>query len=257
MNTAESIQIYYTTIFQHFSKRYFGDFYNVGYWEENIEDQQVASKNLVNHILSDVKYEPKNVLEVGCGLGAVSNVIKGIWENANVTGINISENQINYAKNKFPACDFKVMDATTLAIESDSIDLLVSIEAANHFNTRIDFLKEAYRVMKPQSKLCMSDLCLKNEEKYAPLYIFNVASFNYIEGIEAYKDILSTIGFKNIVVKDMKSKTWDVWIKKLVNFATQAYENNELDYETYMGWVNSKEYLENAAEYYLYVTAEK
>jgi hypothetical protein len=55
----------------------------------------------------------------------------------------------------------------------------------------------------------------------------------------------------------MKSKTWDVWIKKLVNFAIQAYENNELDYETYIGWVNSKEFLENAAEYYMYVSAEK
>jgi ubiquinone/menaquinone biosynthesis C-methylase UbiE len=207
--------------------------------------------------LSGIEYEPKNILEVGCGLDAVSNVIKGKWANANVTGINISENHINFAKNKFPDYDFEVMDATKLTIESDSIDLLVSIEAANLFNTRIDFLKEAYRVMKPNSSICMSDLCLRNEEKYARLYIFNVARFNYIEGIEQYKDILSSIGFKNIVVKDMKSKTWDVWIKKLVNFATQAYENNDLDYETYIGWVSSKELLENAAEYYLYVRAEK
>lgn len=257
MNSAESIQVYDSIIFQQFSKRYFGDFYNVGYWDDNIKDQQGASRNLVDHVLSGIKYEPKNILEVGCGLGAVSNVIKGKWDNAHVTGINISENQINFAKNKFPDCDFEVMDATNLTIESDSIDLLVSIEAANHFNTRIDFLKEAYRVIKPGSSICMSDLCLRNEEKYAPLYIFNVASFNYIEGIEQYKDILSTIGFKNIVVKDMKSNTWDVWIQKVIHFATEMYENNELDYETYMGWVNSKELLENAAEYYLYVSAEK
>ena len=97
--------------------------------------------------MSGIEYEPKNILEVGCGLDAVSNVIKGKWANANVTGINISENQINFAKNKFPDYDFEVMDATKLTIESDSIDLLVSIEAANLFNTRIDFLKEAYRVM--------------------------------------------------------------------------------------------------------------
>lgn len=217
----------------------------------------MASKNLVKHILSDIKYEPKNILEVGCGFGAVSNEIIGKWENAKVTGINISEKQINYAKSKFPACNFKVMDAAKLTIESDSIDLLISIEAANLFNTRIDFLKEAYRVMKPQSKICISDLCLRNEEKYTPSYIFNVASFNYIEGLEHYKDILSTIGFKNIVVKDMKSNTWDVWIQKVINFATELYENNDLDYETYIGWVNSKEYLENAVEYYLYVSAEK
>jgi hypothetical protein len=59
------------------------------------------------------------------------------------------------------------------------------------------------------------------------------------------------------MVKDMKSNTWDVWIQKVINFATELYENNDLDYETYIGWVNSKEYLENAAEYYLYVSAEK
>ena len=75
MNSAESIQVYDSIIFQQFSKRYFGDFYNVGYWDENVKDQQRASKNLVDHVLSGIKYVPKNILEVGCGLGAVSNVI--------------------------------------------------------------------------------------------------------------------------------------------------------------------------------------
>jgi ubiquinone/menaquinone biosynthesis C-methylase UbiE len=253
----DPITRYDKLIFTDFRKELFGNFYNVGFWNEQTTNQEQASRQLVEHVIASVKSTPQQILDVGCGLGAIANVLKQTWPSADVTGINISQHQIDYATKTFPDCTFQCMDATRLAFESNSFDLIVSIEAANHFNTRLDFLKEAYRVLKPNSKLCMSDLCLRNETRFDNLYIFDVAEFNYIESIPAYEEMLREIGFNDVVVSDMNAQTWQTWVKRTVEYAEKAFRDNAIAEEVYAGWVKNQDYLYESAEYYLYVSATK
>lgn len=257
MTKEQSIQYYDQLIFQDFRNEYFGNFYNVGYWDEKTTNQEQASRQLVEYITAQVHNHPKRILDVGCGLGAVSNVLKGIWPESDVMGINISENQVAYAATTFPACQFKTMDATQLEFPADSFDLIVSVEAANHFNTRVDFLKEAYRVLKPNSALCMTDLCLRNETRFDPLYIFDVAQYNYIESIASYKEMLQEIGFKNIVVEDINPMSWQRWVEALVAYVEKGYREKTVAESVRTWWVENRQFLLEAAEYYLYVSAYK
>lgn len=257
MTTKQSIQQYDQMIFRDFRKEYFGDFYNVGYWDETTTHQEQACSGLVAYILAHIQYHPQHILDVGCGLGAVSNLLKEMWPSAHVTGMNNSEKQVNYAAATYPACQFKTMDATALDFPSNSLDLVVSVEAANHFNTRLDFLKEAYRVLKPNSALCMTDVCYHNETRYAPLYIFDVAQYNYIESITAYEEMLRGIGFTNIVIEDINSKSWQPWINNVCNYAEKRYREKTIDQAVYDGWVKNRQFLYDSAEYYLKVTAYK
>ncbi len=257
MNKAEAITHYDKLIFTEFRNQFFGEFYNVGFWNNETTNPEQACRQLVKKVISNIQTTPHQILDVGCGLGAVANVLKQTWPSANVTGINISQNQIDYANQTFPDCTFQCMDATQLAFESNSFDLLVSIEAANHFDTRIDFLKEAYRVLKPNGTLCMSDLCLRNEKRFDSLYIFDVSTVNYIESIEAYEAILREIGFKDIVIRDMNAQTWQSWVKQIVQFVKNKYENNQVPKSVFDYWVNNQQFLHEAAEYYLHVSATK
>lgn len=257
MTKDAAIAHYDNLIFTEFRNQFFGHFYNVGFWTKETTNPEQACRQLVEKVISNVQYTPQCILDVGCGLGAVANELKQTWPMADVTGINISQNQIDFASKTFPDCTFQCMDAAHLAFESNSFDLVVSIEAANHFNTRIDFLKEAYRVLKPNSTLCMSDLCFHKEKRFDDLYIFDVAEVNYIESINAYEAILHKIGFKNIVIHDINPNTWQTWIKQVVQFVENAYQNNQLPKHVYDSWIGMQHYLNEAAEYYLCVSATK
>ena len=48
----------------------------------------------------------QNILDVGCGLGFTASALKNVYKSANVTGIDISKDAIEFAKKKFPECDF-------------------------------------------------------------------------------------------------------------------------------------------------------
>jgi ubiquinone/menaquinone biosynthesis C-methylase UbiE len=81
-------------------------------------------------------------------LGATTQAIKTKWESTTVTGINISAMQVEHALKNAPTCQFHQMDATQLTFPDDSFDLILCVEAAFHFDTRKDFLREAFRTLK-------------------------------------------------------------------------------------------------------------
>lgn len=93
----------------------------------------------------------KGVLDVGCGYGAQAVLFRKLHPNTKYTGVNISSVQIEAGKKftkSLPNVELKVADATDLSQFSDaSFTNVYALECAFHFNTRLDFLKEAARVL--------------------------------------------------------------------------------------------------------------
>ncbi|OGG07711.1 hypothetical protein A2872_02000 [Candidatus Gottesmanbacteria bacterium RIFCSPHIGHO2_01_FULL_42_12] len=142
-----------------------------GIWDKYTKNLQEALLN-TNRILVDLlKIKPGNkVLDAGCGVGGSSIwIAKNI--KAHVTGITISNNQLRKAKSLAQKnqvsdlTDFFLMDYTKTSFPDKTFDVVFGIESVCHANPKIDFLKEAYRILKPGGKFAVVDGYLNRDPK--------------------------------------------------------------------------------------------
>ena len=74
--------------------------YSCAYWKKNTKTLEEAQQNKINHIIKKLDIsDGQKILEVGCGWGGMAFEIAK-QKNCEVLGISLSENQINYCKNK-------------------------------------------------------------------------------------------------------------------------------------------------------------
>ena len=191
-------------------------FYNVGYWDKpELTLQQAAELLVFKHLdLVTINHKPLSILDVGCGLGATTEVIAQRYPNANITGINISDKQIAYAQQKYPTITFEVMDAAQLSFPDNHFDLIISVEAAFHFSTRKDFLNQAYRVLKPQGELIFTDLLLHDSHWVGN---WSIPEENMLTSIESYINLLSSTPFQLDIIKDITANSWMGFCHHLLN----------------------------------------
>ncbi|MRN67754.1 class I SAM-dependent methyltransferase [Brucella sp. 10RB9213] len=97
------------------------------------------------------------VLDVACGLGYGSHILYSNSKAHCVTGIDLSEFSIDYAKAHYDCTDrlhFAVGDAQDLSnIPSKSIDFITAFETIEHVPDPDAYLKELKRVLKPSGRL--------------------------------------------------------------------------------------------------------
>src|SRR3990167_3806200 len=83
-----------------------------------------------------IKLKGKKILDCSCGTGYGSGLLA---QNNEVTGVDISEEAIEFAKQHFTA-EFKVGNAEQLEFEDESFDAVVSFETIEHLDNPYKFL---------------------------------------------------------------------------------------------------------------------
>lgn len=173
----------------------YGDYLNYGYWTEGVTNGTEASEAMLERLLSTVPKKEGIMLDVACGLGATSRYLTNYYPAENIIGINISDDQIRHCAEKLPGARFEVMRAEDLAFEDESIDNIICIEAAFHFETRLDFLKEAHRVLKPGGRILLSDIFADiNHPLQSPT--------NRVGSIDEYRQVYQAAGFEVVDIED-------------------------------------------------------
>src|SRR5688572_23527471 len=144
MNSATFGTKYDEVILQPSLQRLYGTsgYFNVGYWVDGIADLAPACDRMVDELASAIPAGARVVFDVGCGLGATTRRFASRLPRARVIGANLSLWQLRMARGR--GVDAAVaMDAARLAARSGTADAVVSVEAAQHFDTRADFFAEA------------------------------------------------------------------------------------------------------------------
>ena len=106
---------------------------------------------------SDYLEDGDRILDSGCGNGRLIELFKGL--NVDYLGIDSSSRMIETAKEKYPGYKFEVADALSLHFVKNSFDKIFSIATFHHIPSeefRLQFLKEAKRVLKPGGFLILT-----------------------------------------------------------------------------------------------------
>lgn len=138
-----------------------------GYWDATTKNFHEALLN-INKVLSQKINITKDdkVLDAGCGIGGSS-----LWLanniGCNVTGISLSEKQINTANNLAVKdgvqhlAKFLQRDFTNTGFADESFDVIWAIESVCHAENKGTFLKEAFRILKKGGKIILADFFKK------------------------------------------------------------------------------------------------
>lgn len=142
-----------------------------GFWDETTQSYDQALQEMINVVVERARIGPGDmVLDVGCGTGVSSLDIQATSGCASVTGIDLTQSNIDYGQTlvaeagREDRVQLTRMSATRLSFPEDRFDATVAIDCACHFDTRAAFIQQAARVLKPGGRFLMLDL-LEGEGK--------------------------------------------------------------------------------------------
>ena len=183
-----------------------------GFWDEKTRsvEEALINENRWLAQVTDIKPSDK-VLDAGCGIGGSSVwIAKNIG--ANVVGITLSEKQLREASKL--AIEYKVIDKVEFEIgdylhtrfPDSTFDVVWAVESVCYAENKADFLKEAYRILKPSGRVVIADGFLNRdvleiEKKSLDDLLMGFALSNLAK-ISDFKKDMDLVGFK-------ETKSWD------------------------------------------------
>lgn len=166
MFTSKEVADYYNTTQNHYQKWWKLNknlSLHYGIREEGISSfkQSLENTNRVLMELADITASDK-ILDAGCGVGGAA-LFLAQNKDANVTGITLSEKQIELAnqsavrKGLTNKVTFHLMDYTKTSFLSESFDVVWACESVSSVGDKNLFIKEAFRLLKKGGRLILSD----------------------------------------------------------------------------------------------------
>lgn len=108
-------------------------------------------------IVRNLKQEPENILDVGCGTGYFAHLLKVMYPNAKVYGVDISNTALSIGKEKYKEIIFIKADAEVkLPFRDNTFDLVISGEHIEHIRDIDQNLLEINRVMRIRGTLIIT-----------------------------------------------------------------------------------------------------
>lgn len=241
-----------------------GDYINYGYWE-NIDltnnllthDRIRSSMELYKELLSRLNIKQTDcVLEIGCGRGmGIVDVISKLA--AQVIGIDINPDQIKRAEKNINTINnihgapitnvsLKCGTADNTTLNNNSVDIVCSVEAAQHFPSMTDFATEVKRILKPNGRLGFVSYFPTNKLHFPDLKPLLPLIDQKLENMTSVHDVCECFrkaGFSNVFYEGIGEhvfRGYEKWISQVEGVAQfshgyhDAYSLGYIDYYIFM-----------------------
>jgi tocopherol O-methyltransferase len=186
-----------------------------GYWDEQVKSfpESLIRMNEVMMSAADIKSSDR-VLDAGCGVGGSSIFLASI-PGCRVTGITLSERQVMQAtenakrKSISDLVDFTIMNYTATNFPDASFDVVWGCESICYADSKEQFIKEAYRLLKPGGRLVVADGFVSTFENNDNTIIrrwLDGWQVNYLETTERFTQFMNNEGFKEITCRNISKQ---------------------------------------------------
>ena len=135
---------------------------------EKFDDNDPSVYNLCRKeypdVLAEVIKEPfSDLLDAGCGTGAMLGMFRQDCADKNYTGIDLSEKMIEAAKKKeLDGVCFVAGDCENLPFEENSFDVVTCSMSFHHYPNPEKFFQSLHRVLRPGGRLILRDMAAKS-----------------------------------------------------------------------------------------------
>jgi erythromycin 3''-O-methyltransferase len=183
---------------------------NVGYWKNGETNLDDASETMVRAMGESLQLSAADrLLDVGFGYGDQDMYLMEHFGPREIVGLNITRSQLELATQRVAErgmsdrIHYQLASATAIPHADNSFDKVMALECAFHFQTRSDFFREAFRVLRPGGRLVTFDILplpfhelplLPRLLSQAGLHLWKVCTEN-VYGKEEYAAKLRAAGF--------------------------------------------------------------
>ena len=174
----------------------------------------------------------ERVLELGSGLGLLCAKVASLLRNGHATGIELSKEQLSKTPQSPSNLEFVLGDVHELPFNDRSFDLVYGRYILEHVSNPYDVLKQAFRVLAPDGRICFQENSILWMEFYpaCPQFMHAWKKFARLQsdlggdsmiGIKLY-DRMKKVGFKNLEitiapeVHSSDSPHFKTWINNLI-----------------------------------------